>query len=113
MTKYILLLVFIGTVCSFACDAECKHQLTRIANALEKIAGIEQPKPVPKPVQEQVVANNWGQNLNRMTFEPRNQPTEFVFDDIEVEDTCEDKCKKTNYSDYTRKMCIEQNCREE
>ena len=36
-----------------------------------------------------------------------------VFDDIEVEDTCEDKCKKTNYSDYTRKMCIEQNCREE
>lgn len=115
MTKYIILLVFFGYVFANACDYECKTQLKRIADALEIIAG---NKPTPKATEPKktqteatVVADNWGKNLNHLNFEPRNtEPTEFVFDDFEVEDSCEDKCKKKNYSDYTRNMCIKNNC---
>ena len=118
MTKYIILLVFFGSVFANACDYDCKAQLRRIADALEIIAGNMGNKPTPKapepkktPTEATVIAENWGKNLNHLNFEPRNdEPTEFVFDDFEVEDSCEDKCKKKNYSDYTRNMCIKNNC---
>ena len=112
------MLVFFGSVFANACDYDCKAQLRRIADALEIIAGNMGNKPTPKapepkntPTEATVVADNWGKNLNHLNFEPRNdEPTEFVFDDFEVEDSCEDKCKKKNYSDYTRNMCIKNNC---
>lgn len=116
MKKVIL---FILCVCVFACacDSECKLQLKRIADALELIAGTKTPAPAPKKTTTEpaVVANNWGQNLNHLNFAPAegSQPSEFVFDDVEVEDSCEDQCRKTNYSDYTQKMCIKQNCERE
>ena len=112
MKKVILFILCVG-VFACACDSECKLQLKRIADALELIAGTKTPAPAPKKTTEQtVVANNWGQNLNHLNFAPAEgtQPSEFVFDEVEVEDSCEDQCRKTNYSDYTQKMCIKQNC---
>ena len=113
MKKVILFILCVG-VFACACDSECKLQLKRIADALEVIAGTKTPAPAPKKTttEQTVVANNWGQNLNNLNFAPAegSQPSEFVFDEIEVEDSCEDHCRKTNYSDYTQKMCIKQNC---
>ena len=112
MKKVILFILCVG-VFACACDSECKLQLKRIADALEVIAGTKTPAPAPKKTTtEQTVANNWGQNLNNLNFAPAegSQPSEFVFDEVEVEDSCEDHCRKTNYSDYTQKMCIKQNC---
>ena len=113
MKKVILFILCVG-VFACACDSECKLQLKRIADALELIAGTKTPAPAPKKTttEQTVVANNWGQNLNHLNFAPAegSQPSEFVFDDVEVEDSCEDQCRKTNYSDYTQKMCIKQNC---
>ena len=113
MKKVILFILCVG-VFACACDSECKLQLKRIADALELIAGMKTPAPAPKKTttEQTVVANNWGQNLNNLNFAPAegSQPSEFVFDEVEVEDSCEDHCRKTNYSDYTQKMCIKQNC---
>ena len=113
MKKVILFILCVG-VFACACDSECKLQLKRIADALEVIAGTKTPAPAPKKTtsEQTVVANNWGQNLNNLNFAPAegSQPSEFVFDEVEVEDSCEDHCRKTNYSDYTQKMCIKQNC---
>lgn len=123
MTKYIILL---SAVMAFACNYECEERkiaaLERIATALEKlnnnsyhpnvvVNSYKAPEPKKTPTEATVVVDNWGKNLNHLNFEPRNdEPTEFVFDDFEVEDSCEDKCKKKNYSDYTRNMCIKNNC---
>ena len=113
MKKVILFILCVG-VFACACDSECKLQLKRIADALELIAGTKTPAPAPKKTttEQTVVANNWGQNLNNLNFAPAegSQPSEFVFAEVEVEDSCEDHCRKTNYSDYTQKMCIKQNC---
>lgn len=115
MTKYIILLVFFGSVFANACDYECKTQLKRIADALEIIAGNKQPQKAPEPkpqvTEQPVIASNFGAP-KPIIFEPRNEPTEFVFEDIEVEESCEEKCKKKNYSDYTRNMCIRNNCKD-
>lgn len=114
--KKVILFILCVSVFACACDSECKLQLKRIADALELIAGTKTPAPAPAPkkttTEPAVIANNWGQNLNHLNFAPAegSQPTEFVFEDVEVEDSCEDQCRKTNYSDYTQKMCIKQNC---
>ena len=94
-------------------ELEQQVEKLTIEDDLEIIAGNKPKAPEPKKTQTEatVVADNWGKNLNHLNFEPRNdEPTEFVFDDFEVEDSCEDKCKKKNYSDYTRNMCIKNNC---
>lgn len=120
MTKYIIMLVFFCSVFANACDYDCKAQLRRIADALEIIAGNMGNKPTPKApepkqqvTEQPVIASNFGAP-KPIVFEPRNNnPTEFVFEDFEVEETCEEKCKKKNYSDYTRNMCIKNNCKDD
>jgi hypothetical protein len=112
------MLVFFGSVFANACDYDCKAQLRRIADALEIIAGNMGNKQTPKAqepkqqvTEQPVIASNFGAP-KPIIFEPRN-PTEFVFEEFEVEETCEEKCKKKNYSDYTRNMCIKNNCKED
>ena len=108
MTKFIILF---SAVMAFACGYDCEKRkidaLERIATALEKMDRNCDTRTVEIPVyvpQEPTIKKTYTPKVNGRSLKAVPS-TDFI-----DEDSCEDHCRKTNYGDYTQKMCIKQNC---
>lgn len=114
--KKLMMIVFAVVVSSYSCDMLCMDKLRHIEQTLDRIAALME-KQERNQIQERVKVR---ENIPPKTYESRtngrslravpSDPT--LFDEVLIDESCEETCKSTHYIKSDIDKCIEILCKE-
>lgn len=112
--KKLMMIVFAVVVSSHSCDMLCMDKLRHIEQTLDRIAALleKQNRVVEKvTVRENIAPKTYESRTNGRSLRAvPSDPT--LFDEVLIDENCEETCKSTHYIKSDIDKCIEILCKE-